>query len=515
MPGRYFVTTPIYYVNDAPHLGHAYSTITADALARWHRLVGDEVWFTTGTDEHGLKIQRAADERGIAPIEQADWASARFQEAWALLDISCDDYVRTTEARHHQATQAFLQKVYDAGHIYSATYSGWYCVSCEAYYAPDELVDDPDGGDVGLCPIHLRPVEELTEENWFFRLSAFADRLEAWLTADPSPVRPEGKRNEALGLVRGGLQDISITRRSLTWGVPVPWDADQVFYVWFDALINYATSVGYGADPERFAEWWPHVHHVIGKDIIRFHAVYWPAMLMAAGEEPPHQLDVHGYLLVGGAKMSKTAANKIAPDQLVGGDPAEGYPALGVDGFRHHFLHDQRFGPDGDLSLEGMVQRYNTDLANNLGNLLARVTTVVAKKCDGIGPAPRADSPLAAVAAEVVAATTAGVGGHRARRRPSTPPGASSARPTPCWRTPSPGRPTPAPRSTACWATPSRCCASSPCWPRPPSPAPRPRSGAASASTATRRPVACPTTWPGAATPAACRWRRAPPCSPA
>ena len=407
MPGRFYVTTPIYYVNDAPHLGHAYSTITADALARWHRLVGDDVWFLTGTDEHGLKIQRAADERGITPIEQADWASARFREAWALLDISYDDYLRTTEPRHHAATQALLQRVYDAGHIYSATYSGWYCVSCEAYYTPDELVDDPHGGDVGLCPIHLRPVEELTEDNWFFRLSAFTDRLEAWLTADPSPVRPEGKRNEALGLVRGGLQDISITRRSLTWGVPVPWDTDQVFYVWFDALINYATSVGYGADPERFAEWWPHVHHVIGKDIIRFHSVYWPAMLMAAGEEPPHQLDVHGYLLVGGAKMSKTAANKIAPDQLVGGDPAEGYPALGVDGFRHHFLHDQRFGPDGDLSVEGMVQRYNADLANNLGNLLARVTTVVGKKCDGVGPAPRPDSPLAEVAVDAVVATTA------------------------------------------------------------------------------------------------------------
>ena len=411
MPGRFYVTTPIYYVNDAPHLGHAYSTITADALARWHRLVGDEVHFLTGTDEHGLKIQRAADERGITPIEQADWASARFRETWELLDISYDDYLRTSEPRHHAATQALLQKVYDAGHIYAATYSGWYCVSCEAYYSVEDLVPDPDvpaAADApGLCPLHLRPVELLTEDNWFFRLSAFADQLEAWLTSDPAPVRPDTKRNEALGLVRGGLADISITRSSLTWGVPVPWDPSQVFYVWFDALINYATSIGYGTDPERFTAWWPAVHHVIGKDILRLHCVYWPAMLLAADEAPPHEVDVHGFLLVGGAKMAKSAANKIAPVQLVGGDPAKGYPALGVDGFRHHFLHDQRFGPDGDLSVEGMVTRYNTDLANNLGNLLARVTTVVAKKCGGTGPSPRPDSPLAQVAAEVVAATTA------------------------------------------------------------------------------------------------------------
>jgi len=411
VPGRFYVTTPIYYVNDAPHLGHAYSTITADALARWHRHAGDEVHFLTGTDEHGLKIQRAADERAITPIEQADWASARFREAWDLLDVAPDDFLRTSEPRHHVATQAFLQRVYDAGHIYSSTYEGWYCVSCEAYYNPDELVPDPARPDEpdapGLCPVHLRPVELLAEDNWFFRLSAFADRLEEWLLADPSPVRPEGKRNEALGVVRAGLEDISITRRSLTWGVPVPWDADQVFYVWFDALINYVTSIGYGHDDQQMATWWPHVRHVIGKDILRFHCVYWPAMLLAAGEAPPREVDVHGFLLVGGAKMAKSAANKISPVELVGGDAVRGFPALGVDGFRHHFLHDQRFGPDGDLSVEGMVSRYNADLANNLGNLLARVSTVVGKKCGGIGPAPRRDSPLAAVAGEVVAATTA------------------------------------------------------------------------------------------------------------
>ena len=407
MSGRYFVTTPIYYVNDAPHLGHAYTTVTADALARWHRLVGDEVRFLTGTDEHGLKIQRSADEAGITPIEQADWASARFREAWEQLDVAPDDFIRTTEDRHRASVQAFMQRIHDNGHIYAATYEGWYCVACEAYYDPDDLVpDDDDPAGPGRCPIHLRPVEFLSEENWFFRLSAFAETIERWLLADPSPVRPEGKRNEALGLVRGGLQDISISRRSVTWGVPVTWDPSQVFYVWFDALINYATAVGYGVDPERFDDWWPHVHHVIGKDIIRFHCVYWPAMLAAAGEALPQQVDVHGFLLVGGAKMSKTAANKIPPIELIEGAPDKGYPALGVDGLRHHFLR-QRFGPDGDLSVETMVGRYNSDLANGLGNLLARVTTVVGKKCGGVGPAPRPDSPLAAVAVEAVADTVA------------------------------------------------------------------------------------------------------------
>jgi len=395
--GRYFLTTPIYYVNDVPHIGHAYTTVTADALARWHRLVGDDVFFLTGTDEHGLKIARAAQANAISPQEQADRTAARFHEVWDLLDVTPDRFIRTTDPDHTVAVQAFLQKVYDNGHIYRDTFAGWYCVACEAYYDEDDLAPNPDGGP-GLDPVHQRPVEWFEEENWFFRLSAFTDQLLEWYDAHPHAVSPDGKRNEALGIIRHGLKDISITRTSIDWGVPVPWDPGHVFYVWYDALINYATALGYGTDPERFAAWWPHAHHLIGKDILRFHCVYWPAMLMAAGEQPPSHIDVGGYLLVRGEKMSKTSLNQIFPADLV----AE----VGVDGFRHHFLRDLAYGNDGDFSYEGFIARYNSDLANNLGNLLSRVATVVAKKCDGIGPAPQPDSPLAAVAATVLAETT-------------------------------------------------------------------------------------------------------------
>jgi methionyl-tRNA synthetase len=382
---RFYVTTPIYYVNDAPHIGHAYTTVTADALARWHRLLGDEVFFLTGTDEHGLKVQRSAEANGLSPQAQADVYSARFRDTWELLDISNDDFIRTTEPRHHRAVRALMQAAYDNGWITPGTYEGLYCVACEAYYTESDLVE-------GLCPVHRRPVELLREENYFFRLSAFTDPLLEWYADNPLAVTPEAKRNEALGLIKGGLQDISVTRTSLDWGVRVPWDDRHVFYVWYDALINYATAVGYGEDPARFNAWWPAVHHLIGKDILRFHCVYWPALCMAAGIEPPHRISVHGYLLVGGEKMSKTALNQIFPADLV--------PHFGVDGFRYHFLRDQQFGPDGDFSYEAMVARYNADLANNLGNLLARVGAVVQQKCAGIGPAPRPDSPLGDLAAE-------------------------------------------------------------------------------------------------------------------
>jgi len=393
---RFYVTTPIYYVNDVPHIGHAYTTVTADALARWHRLLGDDVFFLTGTDEHGLKIQRAADANGITVQEQADRTSARFREAWELLDIGYDDYIRTTEPRHTLSVQQFMQAIYDNGWIEKGTYAGLYCVACEAYYNEADLID-------GNCPVHGRPVEFLQEDNYFFKLSAFAQPLLDWYEAHPDAVQPEGKRNEALGLIRQGLEDVSISRTSLSWGVPVPWDPGHVFYVWYDALINYATGVGYGTDEERFAEWWPHVHHLLGKDILRFHCVYWPAMLLAAGLEPPHRLSVHGFLLVGGEKMSKTRLNQIFPADLVAD--------VGVDGFRYQFLRDAPFGPDGDFSYEGMIARYNADLANNLGNLLSRVATVVAKKCDGIGPAPSPDSLLAPVAAEVYRAAARGWAG--------------------------------------------------------------------------------------------------------
>jgi methionyl-tRNA synthetase len=386
---RFYVTTPIYYVNDVPHIGHAYTTITADALARWHRMLGDDTFFLTGTDEHGLKVQRAAEANGLTPLEQADRTSERFRETWQLLNISYDDFIRTTEARHYRATQKLMQAAYDNGYIELGTYEGLYCVSCEAYYTEADLIDG------NLCPIHRRPVELFKEDNYFFKLSQFEQPLLEWLAQDPAPVTPESKRNEAAGLVRQGLQDISISRTSINWGVPVPWDPAHVFYVWYDALINYATAIGYGEDRERFDTWWPAVHHLIGKDILRFHCVYWPALLLAAGEQPPNRVHVHGFLLVGGEKMSKTSFNQIAPADLV--------EEFGVDGYRYHFLRDQPFGPDGEFSYEGMIARYNADLANNLGNLLSRVATVVEKKCSGIGPAPAAESRLASVASAVYA----------------------------------------------------------------------------------------------------------------
>jgi len=494
---RFYVTTPIYYVNDAPHIGHAYTTVTVDALARWHRLLGEPTYFLTGTDEHGLKVQRSAEANGLTPIEQADLNSARFQETWRQLHIEPDDFIRTTEPRHHAAVQALLTKVRDNGHVYKDTYAGLYCVHCEAYYAESDLLPNPDPDGLGLCPIHGKPVEYLEEENWFFRLSAFEQPLLDWYAAHPDAVQPEGKRNEALGLIRQGLDDVSISRSSLSWGVPVPWDDAHVFYVWYDALINYATAVGYGTDRAEFDAWWPHVHHVLAKDILRFHCVYWPALLLAAGELPPHRVHVHGYLLVGGEKMSKTRLNQIAPADLV--------DEFGVDGFRYHFLRDTPFGPDGDFSYEAMISRYNADLANNLGNLLSRVATVVAKKCDGIGPAPRwrpRSMPQLP---------------RRGRRWPrpsrSTTPGGSSARPTRSSRRPSPGRPIPAPRSTGCWATRSRCCGWWPCSPARPSPAPRPRSGPASACPVPPPTRPCLPRRPGAATRGASRSRRARPCS--
>ena len=399
MPDRFYVTTPIYYVNDAPHVGHAYPTVIADALARWHRLVGDDTYFLTGTDEHGLKVAQSAEEAGLTPLEQADRNAARFRATWDELEIAYDDFIRTTEPRHHAAVQDLLQRIKDNGDIELDTYEGPYCVSCEAYYQESELVDGV------YCPIHTsRPVTTLKEENYFFRLSRYEQRLIDWIEQNPEVITPEGKRNEVLGFLRQGLDDVSITRTSLTWGVPVPWAEGHVFYVWYDALINYAPAIGFGTDEERFAAWWPHVHHVIGKEIIRFHCVYWPAMLLAAGLEPPHRVHVHGWLLLGGEKLSKSETGKakltdIAPSRLVAD--------FGADGLRYHLLRDVPFGPDGDFSYERVVDRYNGDLANNFGNLVSRVATVVGKQCGGTGPAPRPDSPLAAVAAEVLAATTA------------------------------------------------------------------------------------------------------------
>ena len=385
MAAPFYVTTPIYYVNDAPHIGHAYTTVAADTIARWRRLWGDDVVFLTGTDEHGLKVQRSAEAHGSTPREWADLNSGRFRDAWPQLDISNDDFIRTTEPRHRRAVEAFLQRVYDKGDIELDSYEGLYCVGCELYYKEDELVD-------GMCPVHGTPVEQVTEENYFFRLSRFEDRLLEHYAAHPEAVQPDGKRNEVLGLIKQGLQDFSISRTSISWGIPLPWDPTHVAYVWFDALVNYCTAVGYPDDEERFARFWPADYHLIGKDILRQHAVYWPAMLMAAGLDPPKCVFAHGFLLVGGEKMSKSKLNQIAPVDLVAD--------FGVDGFRYHFLRDQRFGPDGDFSYEAMVARYNADLANNFGNLANRVLNMAVGYCGGAVPDAREDGPLVAAAAQ-------------------------------------------------------------------------------------------------------------------
>jgi methionyl-tRNA synthetase len=372
----FYITTPIYYPNDVPHIGHAYNAVANDFIARYHRLRGEEVFHLTGTDEHGLKLQRAAEAAGLDPKTWVDDMEPRWREVWARLDIAYDDYIRTTEPRHERVVQKLLNAVHDNGtdDIYLGSYEGLYCVSCELYYTEDELID-------GNCPVHERPVEVMREENYFFRLSAYADRLLAHYDEHPAAVEPESRRNEVLSLIRSGLQDFSISRTSFTWGVPLPWDPDHVCYVWFDALANYITAAGYGDDPERFARVWPADIHLIGKDILRQHAVYWPAMLMSAGIEPPKQVWAHGYLTVGGKKMSKTNLTGIHPFELI--------DRFGTDSYRYYFMREMRFGEDGSFSWESMVERHNADLANGLGNLASRIIAMIGAYFDGAVPAPQ------------------------------------------------------------------------------------------------------------------------------
>ncbi|HEY7660942.1 MAG TPA: methionine--tRNA ligase [Actinomycetota bacterium] len=371
----FYITTPIYYPNDVPHIGHAYTSVAADVIARFRRLRGEEVVHLTGTDEHGLKLQRAAEAAGVDPQTWVDEMEPRWREVWDRLDIAYDDYIRTTEPRHERAVSALLSAVHENGRddIYLGTYEGLYCVSCEAYYTEDDLVD-------GLCPIHHRSVERMTEQNYFFRLSAYAERLMEHYDAHPEAIEPATRRNEVIALIRGGLQDFSISRTNFRWGIPLPWAPDHVCYVWFDALTNYVTAAGYGSEPERFASVWPADIHLIGKDIVRFHAVYWPAMLMAAGVEPPKQVWAHGFLTVGGEKMSKTNATGIHPFELT--------DHFGVDSYRYYFMREISFGQDGSFSWESMVERHNADLANGLGNLLSRVLAMLATGFDGRVPDP-------------------------------------------------------------------------------------------------------------------------------
>jgi methionyl-tRNA synthetase len=382
----FYITTPIYYPNDVPHIGHAYDAIAADFIARYHRLRGDSVFHLTGVDEHGLNLQRAAERAGKDPRTWVDEMDPRWREVWARLDIANDDYIRTTEPRHEAAVTKLLQAVHDNGRddIYLGTYEGLYCVSCELYYSEDDLID-------GNCPIHGRPVERMSEENYFFRLSAYGDRLLERYERDPKAVQPDVRRNEVLSTIRTGLQDFSISRTSFNWGIPLPWDPNHVTYVWFDALTNYITAAGYAADPERFDRIWPADIHLIGKDILRQHAIYWPAMLMAAGVEPPRQVWAHGFLLVGGEKMSKTRLTGIHPFTLL--------EHFGVDAYRYYFMREIQFGQDGNFSWESMVERSNADLANGLGNLVSRVLAMLGSYFDGLVP----DPPLPEEAADLPA----------------------------------------------------------------------------------------------------------------
>ena len=380
----FYLTTPIYYVNDAPHIGHAYTTVAADFLTRWHRQSDEDVWFLTGTDEHGQKVLRTAQEHGVAP---GDWADRLVSQAWLpvldVIDAKNDDFIRTTQERHTTRVQRFLSGLKEAGHIVEGNYEGPYCVGCEEFKLPGDLLDGDSGEK--LCPIHTKPIELVSETNWFFKLSNFAADLISHYEANPNAIRPESAYNEVMSFLRSGVQDLSISRSTFDWGIPVPWDSDQVVYVWFDALLNYATAVGLGDDPDsdggkKFANTWPADVHLVGKDILRFHAVIWPAMLMAAGLELPGCVYAHGWLLVGGEKMSKSKLTGISPQSIVN--------LVGSDAFRYYFMRAIIFGQDGSFSWEDLVARYTAELANGLGNLASRAQAMVGKYFDGELPAP-------------------------------------------------------------------------------------------------------------------------------
>ena len=375
----FYATTPIYYINDVPHLGHAYTTVVADFVARWRRLQGRRVHFLTGTDEHGEKLLRAAESRGLTPKAWVDQIVPRWTEVWQALEISHDDFIRTTERRHEVPVQKFVTELRDRGDIYLGTYEGLYCVGCEAFKTPDDLVD-------GKCPLHGTEPELIKEDNYFFRLSAYREKLIEHFQRDKRSIMPESRRNEVIGKLRQGVDDLSISRVSFDWGVPIPWDRKHVIYVWIDALQNYITAIGYGADEEMFEEIWPADVHFIGKDILWFHTVIWHAMLMALELPLPRTVFAHGYLQVGGEKMSKSKLTGISPHDLI--------ETFGSDGYRYYFVREISFGLDGDFSWEGMAARYNSDLANDFGNLVSRVTSMIGRYLDGVVPRPPEPSEL-------------------------------------------------------------------------------------------------------------------------
>ncbi|PWM71842.1 MAG: methionine--tRNA ligase, partial [Lentisphaerae bacterium] len=370
---NFYVTTPIYYVNDKPHIGHAYTTILADVLARYYRSLNVDTFFLTGTDEHGQKVEKAAAKRGVSPKQQADETVVRFQELWKRLGITNDRFIRTTDEYHKEVVREILQELYDRDEIYKAEYTGWYCVGCERFYTEKDLVE-------GKCPECGREVSAIRESNYFFRMSKYQQWLIDYIQTHPDFIQPAFRANETLGFLKRELGDLCISRPKsrLSWGIELPFDADYVCYVWFDALINYISAVGYRRNQAEFEKWWPASYHLIGKDILTTHSVYWPTMLKAIGLPMPRTIFAHGWWLTGDTKMSKSLGNVVNPMDMI--------EKCGVDAFRYFLLSEMSPGNDANFSEEGFVARYNSDLANDLGNLLSRVLKMTLRSGGVIQP---------------------------------------------------------------------------------------------------------------------------------
>ncbi len=375
----FFISTPIYYPSDRLHIGHAYCTTIADAVARFQRLAGRDVFFLTGSDEHGQKIQRKAAENGQSPIQYVDHIVASFQMLWKKLGISNDDFIRTTEKRHHEVVQNIFQKIYDQGDIYKAAYEGWYCTPCETFWLERQLTD-------GNCPDCGRPVERVQEESYFFRMGKYQDRLLQHIEAHPEFIQPVSRRNEMINFIKQGLEDLCVSRTTFDWGIQVPFDSKHVVYVWFDALTNYITAAGYLHDKEKFAKYWPADIHLVGKEIVRFHSIIWPIILMALGIELPKKVYGHGWLVVEGDKMSKSKGNVVDPVQLI--------EEFGADAIRYFLLREINLGQDGNFSREALIKRINSDLANDLGNLLHRTLNMMQRYNGGVLGATEAPLPV-------------------------------------------------------------------------------------------------------------------------